>query len=295
MRLNYKITDIVDYINWAYFFHAWGLPARMADIVKVHGCDACRNQWIATFPLEEREKAREAVQLYTETRRWLGLLSTRLSMKAVVEILPACSDGDDIVVLYNDKEVRLPMLRQQIPGTDGYCRCLADFIRPRGNGMEDRIGIFATSVSSPVNEGDDYHKLLTQTLADRLAEAAAECLHEQVRKRIWGYAAAEDLTIEQMHSEQFVGTRPAVGYPSMPDMSMNFQLDKILNFRQIGVSLTEHGMMQPHASVSGLMISHPQSCYFDVGSITEEQLLDYARRRELPAEQLRGYVKEVGN
>ena len=81
----------------------------------------------------------------------------------------------------------------------------------------------------------------------------------------------------------------------MPDMSMNFLLDKILNFRQIGVSLTEHGMMQPHASVSGLMISHPQSCYFDVGSITEEQLLDYARRRELPAEQLRGYVKEVGN
>ena len=132
--------------------------------------------------------------------------------------------------------------------------------------------------------------LLAKTLADRLAEATAEKLHETIRKKIWGYAPNENLSIRQLHNEEFQGIRPAVGYPSLPDQSINFLLDELLDMKQIGIHLTENGMMQPHASVSGLMFAHPASRYFNIGKIDEEQLNDYAIRRNLPVDEIRRYL-----
>jgi cobalamin-dependent methionine synthase I len=124
-----------------------------------------------------------------------------------------------------------------------------------------------------------------------LAEAAAERLHEEVRKSLWGYAPDEHLDIEQMLREEFQGIRPAVGYPSMPDTSLNFLLSDLIGMKSIGIRLTESGMMQPHASVSGLMLAHPQARYFDVGKVGEDQLEDYARRRGLPLQVMRQFIK----
>lgn len=137
---------------------------------------------------------------------------------------------------------------------------------------------------------DPYNRMMAQLLADRLAEAAAERLHEVVRKEIWGYAKDEQLTIPEMLQERFQGIRPAVGYPSLPDASMNFVIDNLLQFSQIGITLTESGAMRPHASVSGLMISHPEARYFTVGKIGEDQLVDYARRRQLPVDTVRKFL-----
>ena len=132
--------------------------------------------------------------------------------------------------------------------------------------------------------------MMVQLLADRLAEAAAERLHEQVRKEFWGYAKDENLSIADMLIERFQGIRPAVGYPSLPDTSLNFVFDDILGMKQIGIRLTESGAMKPHASVSGMMISNPKARYFSIGKIGEDQLEDYARRRGLPVEVIRKFV-----
>ena len=131
---------------------------------------------------------------------------------------------------------------------------------------------------------------MAQLLADRLAEAAAERMHEEVRKHYWGYAPDENLTIHEMQLEHFQGIRPAVGYPSLPDASMNFLLDDLLDMKQIGISLTESGAMRPHASVSGLMISHPKAHYFSIGKIGEDQLADYARRRQMSVDNIRKFL-----
>ena len=290
MLRHYTIPDLADYINWLYFFHAWNLPVKFAGIAHVHACDACRAAWIGRFDECEKARATEAVNLYSDALKTLSRLTPYTSVRTIVRLYEANSDGDD-VVLYDDGQTagRLPLLRQQKPGEDGFCRCLSDYIRPLSSGCRDTIGLFATSAHTP-DTSDDYQRMLTQTLADRLAEAAAERLHEEVRKKIWAYAPDEQLSIDDLHAERFQGIRPAVGYPSLPDLSLNFEFDKLLDFSQIGVQLTEHAMMQPHASVSGLMIAHPQACYFSVGPISEEQLTDYAARRHVPPDQLRPYL-----
>ena len=132
--------------------------------------------------------------------------------------------------------------------------------------------------------------MLSQTLADRLAEATAEKLHEEVRRTYWGYAPDEHLSIEALHREAFQGIRPAVGYPSLPDTSINFLIDRLIGMTDIGIRLTEHGAMRPHASVSGLMLSHPAARYFDLGPIGIDQLSDYARRRGIPLPLMRKFI-----
>jgi cobalamin-dependent methionine synthase I len=132
--------------------------------------------------------------------------------------------------------------------------------------------------------------MMMQLLADRLAEATAELLHEQVRKTFWGYAPDEQLTMDDLLQERFQGIRPAVGYPSLPDTSVNFLIDSLIDMRQIGIRLTSNGAMKPHASVSGLMLAHPSARYFAVGKIDEEQLSDYARRRGVPVELMRKFL-----
>ena len=267
---------------------------KFASIAKVHACDACRASWVASFPLEEHVKAKEAARLYVDAQRQLSRLTPYTTIHAKVELFDANAQGDDIVILFNkdnkEEQFLLPMLRQQQPDADGFCLCLADFLRPIEQGKADCIGVFATSVSSMPATGDDYASLLTQTLCDRLAEAAAERLHQQVRTELWGYAPEEQLTMEELHQEKFQGIRPAVGYPSLPDISINFLINRLISFESIGVTLTEHGMMRPHASVSGLMFAHPQAHYFSIGEISEEQLQDYAQRRNLPADELRKYL-----
>lgn len=287
MRKNYRISDVADYINWVYFFHAWSLPSQ----------------------------SDEGRHLQNEAQKMLQRLQPYLTVKTVVEILPAWSEGDDIVVQPTrpcecgqchpcGAPIRLPMLRQQVPGPDGFCLCLSDFVRPKPAGLKmgtdglpmqtDKIGIFATSTCIDVGKtfpDDDYNKILLQTLADRLAEAGAERLHEEVRKTLWGYAPDEHLTIAELHQEKFQGIRPAVGYPCLPDLSLNRIIDEIVDFRSIGVTLTSSAMMQPHASVSGLMLSLPQAHYFAVGTIDQTQANDYARRRHMAPDELKKYLQ----
>jgi cobalamin-dependent methionine synthase I len=155
------------------------------------------------------------------------------------------------------------------------------------------VGAFATTIDEDMEkefEGDDYQYMLIKTLGERLAEAAAEKVHETIRKSVWGYAKDEHLTMKQLLNEDYQGIRPAVGYPSLPDISVSFLLDELLDMKRIGIRLTENGMMQPHASVCGLMFAHPASRYFSVGKIDEEQLADYAARRGCEVDKIRKYL-----
>ena len=187
-----------------------------------------------------------------------------------------------------------PLLRQQTPKKDGSpFLCLSDFIRPLSSGIPDTLGAFASSIDADMEglyEQDPYKHLLVQTLSDRLAEAATEKMHEYVRKEAWGYAKDENLGMADLLVEKYQGIRPAVGYPSLPDQSVNFLLDELLDMKQIGISLTENGAMYPHASVCGLMFAHPVSEYFSVGKIGEDQLEDYARRRRRSIEEMRKFL-----
>ena len=258
MKITYDISTLTPYINWPYFFFAWQVK-------------------------EQAEKDR----LHEEALRLLGELEGRYHAYGLFELFEANADDDDIIV--NGK--RFPLLRQQ-QGKPPYL-CLSDFVLPLSRGESDKIGLFATTVDIGLEtdfDGDDYQKMLVQLLADRLAEAAAERMHEQVRKEFWGYAKDEQLSIPDMLVEKFQGIRPAVGYPSLPDASLNFILDDLLDMKQIGIRLTESGAMKPHASVSGMMLAHPKARYFSIGKIGEDQLGDYARRRGLPIEVCRKFL-----
>lgn len=289
MILHYHIHEVSEYIHWIYFFHAWGFQPRYASIADIHGCDACRAMWLARFPEEERAKASEAMQLYKEAQRMLSHLHKTYQTHAIFRLMEANSIGNDIWM----EGTRFPLLRQQSARQGEPYLCLSDFIRPASSGITDKIGLFATSVDSGMEsmyKDDAYKHMLVQTLADRLAEATSEKLHEHIRKEVWGFAPDERLSIKQLLNDEFQGIRPAVGYPSLPDQSINFLLDDLLDMKQIGITLTENGMMQPHASVSGMIFAHPASRYFSVGKIDETQLEDYARRRNLPLETMKKYL-----
>lgn len=266
MTLTYDISDIRPFINWAYFDYAWSMNGKRG---------------------EERDR------LYADAGAMLDSWQGRWHTRAVFEIVDANSDGDDIVVAGG---VRLPMLRQQAVhdnGGRGYNLCLADFLRPLSSGIRDRLGVFATTVDAGLAKGygdDIYGRMLSQVLADRLAEGTAELMHMQVRRKYWGYAPDERLSMADIHAERYQGIRPAVGYPSMPDTSMNFLIARLIDMAGIGIRLTESGMMQPHASVSGLMFAHPKARYFSLGKIGDDQLRDYARRRGLPVELMRRFL-----
>ena len=260
----YKVGELIPYINWPYFDYAWGVGSKGRH--------------------ERTELRREADAMLVE-------LEGRYSAHALFGIFTANSDGDDILV----DGIRIPMLRQQhASGTNKTSLCLADFVRPLSKGVPDEVGVFATTVDAALEKdfatADPYRKMMAQTLADRLAEAAAEKMHQEVRTSYWGYAPDERLTIQQLHIEAFQGIRPAVGYPSLPDTSVNFILSDLLDMKQIGIRLTESGMMMPHASVSGLMIAHPKARYFNLGKIGEDQLRDYAARRGVPVELMRRFL-----
>lgn len=288
--LTYTIHEVAPYINWIYFFHAWGFQPRYAAIADIHGCDSCRAYWLATFPEGERAKAAEAMQLFKEANRMLNQLDEGYHVHTIFRLCEAGADGDNLIL---DGKL-FPLLRQQVPHADGSpFLCLSDFVRPLSSGIPDTVGVFAASCDGEVEllyENDPYKRMLVQTLADRLAEAATEKMHEYVRKVAWGYAKEENLSIPDLLKEKFQGIRPAVGYPSLPDQSVNFLLNDLLQMEQIGISLTENGAMRPHATVCGLILAHPAARYFAVGKIGNDQLEDYARRRKMPVDEIRKFL-----
>lgn len=283
-HLEFNINQVVPYINWIYFFHAWGMEPRFATITEVHDCPSCRIKWISSFQQEEQAKAREAITLYSDAIELLRKWDSAPICQGLFLLADANSDGDDIII---NGATRIPLLRQQHANKEGYTLCLSDFIRPVTSGVIDMIGVFATTTHIP--KGED--SLLTSTLADRLAEATAEKLHEEIRKHYWGYAKDECLTIHELHNEAFRGIRPAVGYPSLPDQSVNFIIDDLLDLKRIGVSLSVNGAMRPAASVSGFMLAHPQARYFAIGDIGDDQLCDYARRRGFSIEEMQKFLQ----
>ena len=300
---------MIPFINWLYFYHAWGLSGK---------------------PKADKEKIKQ------EALQMLASWEEKYHTHAIFKLFEVGSEGDDLIFFLpstseengisgtsegngisgtsggngtpgtsgiesngieekKEKNLRFPMLRQQHPSAPGEPNlCLADFIRPLSQGIRDQIGVFCTSVDGTIIDvyrHDDYLNMMAQTLSDRLAEATAEKLHEEVRKEYWGYAPDENLTIEQQHREEYQGIRPAIGYPSLPDTSANFLINQLLDMKQIGIRLTETGMMTPHASVSGLMFSHPKARYFELGKIGDDQLRDYARRRGVPVELMRRFLQ----
>lgn len=260
-RKTYGLAKVVPYINWEYFYFAWQVKDTKA---------------------QDELKANAMVVL--------SELAGKYHTHVLFAIADANSDGDDLVV----EGTRIPMLRQQsLSRGEKHCLCLADFIRPKDSGITDRVGLFAATVDIGMEKdfaSDDYMRLMVGLLADRLAEATAECLHEEVRKHYWGYASDESLQIKDLHAEKFVGIRPAIGYPSLPDASINFILAELLDFKAVGIRLTESGAMKPHASVSGFMMANPNARYFSVGEIGKDQLEDYARRRGLPVGMVKRFV-----
>ena len=269
MNKTYSISELTPFINWLYFYHAWGLSGK---------------------PREDKEKMKQ------EALQMLASWEEKYHTHAIFRLFEVCSEGDDLIFFLSEKKLRFPMLRQQHPSAPGEPNlCLADFIRPLSQGIRDQIGVFCTSVDGTIIDEyrhDDYLNMMAQTLSDRLAEATAEKLHEEVRRdrEYWGYAPDENLTIEQQHREEYQGIRPAIGYPSLPDTSANFLIDQLIDMKQAGIRLTETGMMTPHASVSGFMFAHPKSRYFELGKIGDDQLRDYARRRGVPVELMRRFL-----
>ena len=319
--LHYELHEVEPYVNWLYFFNAWGFPARYGNVARIHDCPSCRAQWLASFPDAEKPKAQEAMKLYDDALALLHNLDGQVQTHAIVGLYEANGENENIVLRHEkmsnvkcqmsnvrsatsedacveqrskkgqmSKDIKLPLLRQQHGET---CLCWADFLPPVESGQTGTVGLFVTSVDEKMinsEHTDDYHLMLAQTLADRLAEATAERMHEEVRKELWGYAKDERLTIEEMLQEKYVGRRPAVGYPSLPDQSLNFLIDELLDMKGIGVSLTESGAMRPHASTSGLLIGHPQARHFAIGHIGEDQLKDYALRRGMPENRIREFL-----
>jgi 5-methyltetrahydrofolate--homocysteine methyltransferase len=282
------VEELIPYINWKFFFLAWKLSGRFAGIAGLDGCKACRTSWLAGFPDNERAKAAEAMQLFDDARRMLDrLIATKAACcKALYGFFPAHSEGDTICLAGGHS---FPTLRQQAQKEEDVYKSLADYLLPLSEGRTDYLGVFAVTAGAGLEslqqsfeaEGDSYSTMLLQSLSDRLAEAAAEYLHEKVRRSFWGYAPDESLTIPELFQVKYQGIRPAIGYPSLPDQLLNFEIDALLDFSRIGIRLTENGAMYPTASVSGLYFAHPESTYFMIGSIDEEQLSDYARRRKL--------------
>jgi 5-methyltetrahydrofolate--homocysteine methyltransferase len=273
----YDLGELARYIDWTPFFQTWELVGRYPAI------------------LEDDKMGEAARGLFADAQKMLAKIieGKWLTARAAVGFWPANAEGDDII-LYGDKARKFPnetfyTLRQQMTREAGKPNlALSDFIAPRQTGLADYIGGFVVTAGLGEEEHvkrfeadkDDYSAILLRALADRLAEAFAERLHERVRKEFWGYVPDEDLSPQQLIAESYRGIRPAPGYPSQPDHTEKATLFKLLDAEtRAGVKLTESFAMWPGSSVSGLYFSHPESRYFGVGKIERDQVEDYARRK----------------
>jgi len=286
VRRELDLEKLVDYIDWTPFFQTWELRGRYPDI------------------FESTEWGAQARELFDDANELLDELidDGRLKAHGVAGVFPANSTGDDIL-LHGDGVPRatLHFLRQQIQSVPGKpYRCLADFVAPVDSGVEDAVGLFAVTAGEGLAEivaefeadHDDYRAILAKALADRLAEAGAEWLHERVRRELWGYANRESLAVADLLRESFQGIRPAPGYPACPDHTEKVTLFRLLDVESnIGVTLTEQLVMHPGASVCGYYFAHPEAHYFMLGRIGEDQLEDYAARKGVGIEEMRRWLQ----
>ena len=273
---NYPLAELAEYIDWTPFFQAWELSGRFPAILK------------------DPNVGEVAQSLYNDARKMLDTIIKEnwFTANATIGFWPANSDGDD-VTLYSDEARTKPLatlhtLRQQLEKREGrHNLALSDFIAPKQSGVADYIGAFV--VTAGIGEeaitmrfkkaNDDYSSIIVKALADRLAEAFAERMHQRVRMELWGYAADETLSNDDLILEKYQGIRPAPGYPAQPDHNEKTTIFKLLDAeRNAGVTLTESLAMWPGSSVSGIYYSHPQSEYFGVGKIERDQVEDYAER-----------------
>jgi 5-methyltetrahydrofolate--homocysteine methyltransferase len=281
---NVDLAEIAAHIDWTPFFQTWDLAGRFPEL------------------LRDEVVGEEATRLFSDAKRMLHrLIEGRwLQAQGVVGLYPANSINDDDIAFYADESRAAPImvwhglrLQSERPVIDGVKRpnrCLADFVAPRGvePAKADYAGMFAVSIQGVekkeaqfLADHDDYSAIMLKALADRLAEAFAEQLHQRVRKQLWGYAAAESLSNEALIAEQYRGIRPAPGYPACPDHLPKRELFRVLAAERIGMGLTESLAMTPASSVSGFYLAHPDATYFNVGPIGNDQLVDWARRNAL--------------
>jgi 5-methyltetrahydrofolate--homocysteine methyltransferase len=276
---SYDLAELVPYVDWTPFFSTWELKGRHPQI------------------LDDNKVGAEARKLFADAKAMLERIVAERWIRAsgVVGFWPANSVGDDIEIYTGEpRHSRLAILhtlRQQIardPSRERAHTALADFVAPKESGVADYIGGFAVTAGLGDAEAleahfkptDDYGRIMMKALADRLAEAFAERMHERVRKELWGYASAERLTNEELIGEKYSGIRPAPGYPAQPDHTEKATLWKLMDVSdKTGITLTESFAMWPAASVSGLYIAHPESHYFGVGRIERDQVEDYAARK----------------
>lgn len=277
---NLNIDDLIPYIDWSFFFSAWGLKKSFPSI------------------LQDSEFKEEATKLFEDAQKMLVNLITegRLKCRGVIGIYPAYAVNEDIYIKKDDNEIIFHTFRQQKTGS--HFTSLADYIAPKSCGFFDFIGGFAVTAglgtdaiaSQYKDAGDDYNSLLVKTLSDRLAEAFAEKLHEMIRKDIWGYAKNEVLSKEDLLKAKYKGIRPAFGYPSLIDHSEKTKLFDLLDVeKNTGISLSENFMMTPAASVCGLYFANTSAKYFDLYHITQDQIDDYANRKGVDAT----YIKKL--
>jgi 5-methyltetrahydrofolate--homocysteine methyltransferase len=288
---NYDLNEIQTYIDWQPFFIAWEMHGKFPAI------------------LSDSIIGAEATKLYNDAQKLLKKIIDEkwLQAKGVIGFWPANSNGKDTITLLHSsngksESFQLECLRQQIKkAADQPNLSLADFIAPAEQAKKDYIGAFAVSIHGIEThikkfetQHDDYNKIILQALADRLAEAFAEMLHEKVRKEFWGYAKDEQLDNEQLIKESYQGIRPAPGYPACPDHTEKNKLFALLNATEnAGIILTESLAMYPAASVCGWYFSHPASKYFGVGKIEKDQVEDYAQRKGMPIEEIERWLRPV--
>ena len=290
---NFDLNELVPYMDWGPFFQTWDLAGKYPAILK------------------DEIVGQEATRVFADGQSMLKkIIDGRwLQASGVMALYPANSVGDDIEFYTDESRSQVLTtwygLRQQteklaVPGPDGRpvmrpSRCLADFVAPKDSGIADYAGMFAVTAGLGVEKKaqeflanlDDYSAILFKSLADRLAEAFAECLHQRVRTDLWGYAASEALSNDALIAEQYQGIRPAPGYPACPDHSAKRELFRVLQCGEVGITLTDSMAMDPAASVSGFYLGHPDSTYFSVGRIGEDQVQDMAARRGMDIAELR--------
>lgn len=282
---DFDLQQLKDFIDWGPFFRSWDLHGKYPEI------------------LEDEVVGPQARELFADARQMLNRLirEKRLKARAVFGIFPANSiNDDDIEVQGPDGTYIFRTLRQQLKKREGAPNiALADFIAPKTTGLQDHIGCFCVSTGFGTEELageyekklDDYNAIMVKALSDRLAEAFAEYLHREVRKQHWGYASGEELSNEALIGEAYRGIRPAPGYPACPDHLEKQTIWKLLGVRErIGVVLTDSLAMWPASSVSGYYFAHPESKYFGLGKIREDQLQDYSSRKGIPLEEARKWL-----
>ena len=283
---DYPLAELVDYIDWSPFFQAWELKGRYPEI------------------LDDPSVGEQAGILYADARKMLDRIVSQglLRARGVVGLFPANSVGDDIEVLAEEGDRRtIHGLRQQFEKKDGRPNaCLSDFVAPKESGLTDHIGAFVVTAglgldglcASLEGEHDDYGSIMAKALADRLAEAFAERLHERVRRDIWGHEVGDGQSNADLISEPYSGIRPAPGYPACPDHTEKRTLFTLLDAeRHTGVELTESFAMLPAASVSGWYFAHPEAHYFGVGRIDKDQVTDYAERKGMSIEDVERWLQ----